>query len=58
MSEITLYVIDKKNLSLFQSDFLVIFHAKSSKNVTICTKLTFQEVQKQKIIHTKPEVVI
>ena len=53
MSENTLYVVDKKNLSPFQTYFVVIFYVKRPKNVTICTKLTFQDVQKQKMIHNK-----
>ena len=53
ISENTLYLIDKKNLSPFQRSFVVIFYAKIKKNITICTKLTFQGVQKQKIIQNK-----
>ena len=53
MSKNTLYVVGKKNLSPFQTYFVVIFHVKRSKNVTICTEMTFQEVQKQKMIHNK-----
>ena len=53
ISENALYPHDKKYLRPFQSSFVVIFHVKIRKNVTICTKLTFQGVQKEKIIHNK-----
>ena len=53
ISENTLYLVDKKNLRPFQTSFVVIFYIKIRKNVTICTKLTFQGVQKHKIIQNK-----
>ena len=53
ISENTLYLHDKKHLSPFQSFFVIICYVKITKNVTICTKLTFQGVQKQKIIQNK-----
>ena len=34
-SENTLYLVDKKNLRPFQTYFVVIFHVKIRKNVTI-----------------------
>ena len=52
ISDNTLYLHDKKYLSPLQTSF-VIFYVKIRKNVTICTKLTFQGDQKQKIIHNK-----
>ena len=51
-SENTLYLVNQKNLSPFQT-FFIIFYVKIRKNVTICTKLTFQGVQKHKIIQNK-----
>ena len=53
ISENTLYLHDKKYLSLFQTSFVVIFYVKIRKNVTICTKSTFQGIQKHQIIHNK-----
>ena len=53
ISEDTLYLVDKKNLSPFQTSFAVIFYVKIRKNVTICIKLTFQGVQKHKVIQNK-----
>ena len=53
ISENTLYLHDKKYLSPLQTSFVVIFYVKIRKNVTICTKLTFQGVQKHKIIQNK-----
>ena len=53
VSENTLYLRDKKYLSPFQTSFVSVFYNKIKKNVTICTKLTFQGVQNQKIIHNK-----
>ena len=53
MSKNTLYVVDKKNLSPFETYFVVIFHVERSKNVTICTEMIFHEVQTQKMIHKK-----
>ena len=53
ISENTLYLVNEKNLSPFQTSFVVIFYVKIRKNVTICTNLTFQGVQKQKIVHNK-----
>ena len=53
VSENTLYLHDEKYLSPFQTSFVVIFYVKIRKNDTICTKLTFQGIQKQKIIHNK-----
>ena len=52
ISDNTLYLHDKNYLSPLQTSF-VIFYVKIRKNVTICTKLTFQGVQKHKIIHNK-----
>ena len=49
----TFYLHDKKYLSQFQTSGNVIFYAKTRKNVTICTKSTFQGVQKHKIIQNK-----
>ena len=51
--ENALYLVDKKNLSAFQASFVVTFYVKIKKNVTICTKLTFQGVKKHKIIQNK-----
>ena len=53
ISENTLYIHDKKDLSQFQSTFVIISYVKITKNVTICTKLTLQGVQKHKIIQNK-----
>ena len=53
ITENTLYLHDKKYLSQFQTSFVVIFYVKIRKNVTICTNLTFQGVQKHKIIQNK-----
>ena len=53
ISENTLYLVNEKNLSAFQTSFVVIFYVKIRKNITICTKLTFQGVQKQNIIQNK-----
>ena len=53
ISENTLYLVNEKNLSAFQTSFAVIFYVKIRKNITICTKLTFQGVQKQNIIQNK-----
>ena len=53
ISENTSYLHDKMYLSQFQTSFVVIFYVKIRKNITICTKLTFQGVQKHKIIHNK-----
>ena len=57
ISENTLYLVNEKNLSAFQTSFVVIFYVKIRKNITICTKLTFQGVQKQNIIQNKQQVV-
>ena len=53
INENTLYVVDKKNLRPFQTYILVIFYVKNRTNLTICTNLTFQGVEQQKIIHNK-----
>ena len=53
ISENTFYLVDEKNLSPFQTSFLVIFYVKIQNNVTICTKLTFEEDQKHKVIQDK-----
>ena len=53
IKENTLYLHDKKYLRPFQSSFVVIFYVKIRKTVTICTKLRFEGVQKQEIIHNK-----
>ena len=53
ISENTLYLVNEKNLSAFQTSFVVIFYVKIRKNITICTKLTCQGVQKQNIIQNK-----
>ena len=53
ISENTLYLVDKKNLSPFEALFVVIFCAKIKENFTICTKLKFQVVQKHKVIQIK-----
>ena len=53
IGENTLYLHDKKYLNAFQTFFVVIFYVKIRKNATICTKLTFEGVQKHKIIHNK-----
>ena len=50
ISEHTLYLLNEKILSPFQTFFIVSFYVKIRKNVTISTKLTFQEDQKHKII--------
>ena len=52
ISENTLYLVNQKNLSPFQTCFAT-FYIKIRKNVTICTKLTFQGDQKHKIIQNK-----
>ena len=57
ISENTLHLVNKKNLRPFQSSFVVIFYVKIRKNVIICRKLTFQGVQKPKIIQNKQEIV-
>ena len=48
--ENTLYLHDQKYLSASQSSFVILFYVKITKNVTVCTKLTFQRVQKREII--------
>ena len=53
ISENTLYLHDKKYLNPFQTFFVIICYVKIRKNVTICTKLTFQGVRKHKIIQNK-----
>ena len=53
ISENTFYLVDKKNLSPFQTSFVVIFDVKTKKNVTICKKYTFEWVRKDKIIQNK-----
>ena len=53
ISENILYLVNEKNLSPFQTSFVVLFYVKIRKNVTICTNLTFQGVQKHKIIQNK-----
>ena len=53
ISKNTLYLVDKKNVRTFQTSFVVIFYAKSRKNVTIWTELIFQGVQKNKTIQNK-----
>ena len=53
ISENTLYLHDKKYLSALQTSFVVMFYVKVRKNVTICTKLAFQGVQKHQIIQNK-----
>ena len=53
ISENTLYLVNEKKLTPFQTSFVVIFYAKIKKNISICTKLTFQGVQKHKIIQNK-----
>ena len=53
ISENTSYLHDKKYLNQFQTSFVVIFYVKIRKNVRIWTKLTFQRVQKHKIIENK-----
>ena len=53
MSENTLYLHDKKYLSPFQSSLVILFYVEIGKIVTICTKFTFQGVQKHKIIQNK-----
>ena len=52
--ENTLYLHDEKYLSPLQTSFVVIFYVKIRKNATICTKLTFQRVQKQN--HSKQAI--
>ena len=49
----TLYLVNEKNLSPFETFFVVIFYVKIIKNVTICKKLTFQEHQKHNIFQNK-----
>ena len=53
ISENTFYLVNEKNLSPFQTSFVVIFYVKIRKNVTICRNLTFQGVKKHKIIQNK-----
>ena len=53
ISENTLYLVDKKNLRPFETSFVVIFYLKIRENVTICTKLAFQGIQKHQIIQNK-----
>ena len=43
-----MYLVNEKNLNPCQTSFVVIFNVKIRTNVTICTKLTFQGVQKHK----------
>ena len=51
ISENTLYLVDKKNLRPFQTYFVVIFHVKIRKNVTISIhfKDTFKIFKSDKI---------
>ena len=53
ISENSLNLDNESNLSLFQTSFVVIFYGKIKKNITICTKLTFQGVQEHRIIQNK-----
>ena len=53
INENTFYLHEKKNLNPFQTFFVLSFYVKIRKNVTIGTKLTFQGVQKHKIIQSK-----
>ena len=53
ISENTLYLVNETNLTPLQTFFVVIFYVKIRKNVTICTKLTFQGFQQHKIIQNK-----
>ena len=53
ISENALYLHYKKYLSPFQSSFVNIFYVKITENVTICTKLTIQGVEKHKTIQKK-----
>ena len=53
ISKNTLYLVDKKNVRTFPTSFVLTFYVKIKKNVTICTKLTFQGVEKHKIIQNK-----
>ena len=50
-SENTLYLVDKNNLRLFQTYFVVIFHVKIRKNVTISIHFndTFKTFKSDKI---------
>ena len=52
ISENTLYLVNEKNLSPFQTSFVVIFYVKIRKNVTIGTKLTFQGFKNTKSFKT------
>ena len=47
------YLDNEKNLSPFETFFVLISFVKIKKNVTICKILTFQKDQKHKIIHNK-----
>ena len=51
ISENTLYLVDKKNLRPFQTYFVVIFHVKIRKNVTVSIhfKDTFKTLKSDKI---------
>ena len=51
ISENTLYLVDKKNLRPFQTYFVVIFHVKTRKNVTVSIhfKDTFKTFKSDKI---------
>ena len=53
ITENSLYLVNEKNLSPFETFSVVIFYVKITKSITICTKLTFQEDQKHKIIQNK-----
>ena len=57
ITKTTLYLVNEKNLSPSEPFFVFIFHVNIKKNVTICKKLTFQEVQKHKIVQKKQQIV-